>query len=266
MSHIPARRILVAVDLSPVSAHAWGWARALAAPGAHLEVLYVYEIPPTPIMGMPGPTLSTGLRSRLLARLRQGHSGATVRVEQGDPALAICRRARGFDLVVLGSHGRRGLDRALLGSVCEAVVRDAPVPVLAVKSGPRKVASVLAPVNAMPYSFKGLELSARAAAALGAKLTVLHVAADKTRGANPRFFLNGMLSRLPGELARPVRPKLALRAGDPLREILKESRRHGLLVLTAHRKSLLRDLVLGTTAERVLRHSACPVLSAPSGR
>ncbi|OGS40577.1 MAG: hypothetical protein A2506_01820 [Elusimicrobia bacterium RIFOXYD12_FULL_66_9] len=266
MTALPARRILVPVDLSPVSLHAWRWARVLAAPGARLEAFYVYETPATPVLGMPGVSLSSAGRARLVARLSKDYPGGTVRVEQGDPAVSIARRARGFDLIVMGSHARRGLDRALLGSVCEAVVRDAPVPVLSVKSGPRKVSSVLAPVNAMPYSRKGLLLAAQAAEAFGAALTVLHVSPDKTRGPNPRFFLNGMLSRLPAGSAKAVLPRLVLRTGAPLVEILKESRRHGLVVLTAHRKSLLRDLVLGTTAERVLRHSKHPVLSAPSGR
>lgn len=63
-----------------------------------------------------------------------------------------------------------------------------------------------------------------------------------------------------------VKPRVILRAGDPVREILLESARHGLVVLTAHRKSLLQDLALGTTAERVLRFSRTAVLTAPSGR
>ena len=262
----PARRILVPVDLSHIGVLAWRWARTLAKGGAHLEALYVHETPATPVLGLPAVSLSAAGRARLLARMRKAYPGGAVRVEQGDPAVAVCRRARGFDLVVMGSHARRGLDRALLGSVCEAVVRDAPVPVLSVKSGPRKVSSVLAPVNAEPYSRKGLLLAAQAAEALGATLTVLYVSEDGMRGPNPRFFLNGMLSRLPEGLAKAVRPRLVLRTGNILVEILKESRRHGLTVVTAHRKSLLRDLVLGTTAERVLRHAKHPVLSAPSGR
>lgn len=266
MPVLPARRILVPVDLSPVCAHAWRWARTFAAAGAHLEALYVHETPATPVLGLPSVPISAAVRARILARMSKAYPGGAVRLEQGDAAAVICRRARGFDLLVMGSHARRGLDRALLGSVCEAVVRDAPVPVLSVKSGPGKVSSVLAPVNTMPYSRKGLLLAANAAAELGAALTVLFVAKDKTRGPNPRFFINGMLARLPEGLVKAVRPKLVLRTGQPLLEILRESRRHGLVVLTAHRKSLLRDLVLGTTAERVLRFSRHPVLSAPSGR
>lgn len=266
MSTLPARRILVPVDLSHVSVLAWRWARAFAAHGAHLEALYVHETPATPVLGLPGLSLSAAGRARIMARMRKAYPGGSVRVEQGDPSVVICRHARRFDLVVMGSHARRGIDRALLGSVCETVVRDAPVPVLSVKSGPRKVSSVLAPVNTLPYSRKGLLLAANAAEALGTTLTVLYVAQDKTRGPNPRFFINGMLSRLPEGLVKAVRPKLVLRTGEPLVEILKESRRHGLVVLTAHRKSLLRDLVLGTTAERVLRYAKHPVLSAPSGR
>lgn len=266
MNFLNARRILVPVDFTRTSRHAWRWAGELFDLDVRRESLYVAETPPVPVFEMTGPPLPRRHLRRVAERLRAMYPGAKPRVAEGDPAALIRRAARGCDLVIMGSHGREGLSRALLGSVCEAVVRDAPVPVLVVKDGPRPITSVLAPVNLAPYSRAGLELSARAAAGLGAALTMLHVAAPGTQGANPRLFLNGMLATLPLKLRDAVRPRVLLRAGDPIAEILKESRRHGLVVLTAHRKALLRDLVLGTTAERVLRHCRVPVLTAPSGR
>jgi nucleotide-binding universal stress UspA family protein len=60
-----------------------------------------------------------------------------VRLEAGVPATEIVRLARdGFDLVVLGTHGRTGFQHALLGSVAERVVRRSPVPVLTVRPPP----------------------------------------------------------------------------------------------------------------------------------
>ncbi len=266
MDFLGARRILVPVDFSRASRSAWEWASELFDLDVSMEAFYVAERPSIPAFDLPAPALSIVSSRKVAARLKEQYPGAQARVLEGSPAPLIVREARKADLVVMGSHGRRGLERAVLGSVCEMVMRDSPAPVLAVKSDPRPVESVLAPVNLAPYSRKGLALAARAAADLGAELTALYVAPDKKSGPNPKFFLNGMLSLLPEKLRKRVKPRLLVREGDPVREILAESRRHGLVVLAAHRKALLSDLVLGTTVERVLRHCETPVLAAPSGR
>lgn len=266
MNFLNARRILIPVDFSRTSRQGWTWAGELFDLDAKKEVLFIQQPMPAPVFDLPLPPAAPVHRRRLSARLRQAFPGAVARVAEGDPATLIRRAAGRFDLVVMATHGREGLSRALMGSVAEAVAREAPVPVLVVKTGPRPIESVLAPVNLAPYSRRGLELAARAAAGLGATLTVLHVSAPGQRGANPRFFLNGMLAMLPGPLRDAVRPRALLKTGDPVAEILKESSGHGLVALTAHRKSLLGDFVLGTTVERVLRHCRVPVLAAPSGR
>lgn len=266
MNFLNARRILVPVDFSRTSRFGWRWAGELFDLDARRESLFVAEAQPLPVFEMAAPPLPPRHLRRVAERLRVMYPGAKPRVAEGDPAARIRRAAAGCDLVVMGSHGREGLSRALLGSVCEAVVRDAPVPVLVVKDRPRPISSVLAPLNLAPYSRRGLELAAQAAADLGATLTVLHVAAPGARGANPRFFLNGMLALLPEKLRAAVRPRALLKTGEPIEQILKESRKHGLVVLTAHRKALLSDIVLGSTVERVLRHCRVPVLAAPSGR
>ena len=82
----------------------------------------------------------------LLARTREALSGGipvVIASAPGDPAEEIVRyaTAHDIDLIVLGTHGRTGLSRVLLGSVAERVIRTAPCPVLAVpgRSGPRVV-------------------------------------------------------------------------------------------------------------------------------
>ena len=261
----PARRILVPDDFTAASRHTWAWARRFAAPGARLESLFVYDLPPVPMMGLPAPPLSSRTRNDLLARMRQGRpDAADYTVEEGDAVAGILRQARRADLVVLGTHGRTGAARAVFGSVAEAVMRAASAPVLVVRAAPKEARTVLAPVNLEMYAFKGLLLGAEAAAHLGAELVLLHVSPAGAREGNPRFFINALIERLPAELRAKVRPRLLLRGGDPIPDILAESRRHGLVALTAHRKSLLGDLVLGTTLERVVRHASVPVLAAPS--
>ena len=62
---------------------------------------------------------------------------ARLHVTPGDPHDGILdfTRRQGTDLIVMGTHGRRGLDRVLMGSVAERVIRQAPCPVFAIKSG-----------------------------------------------------------------------------------------------------------------------------------
>lgn len=266
MNRFPAKRILVPVDFSPLSRLAWAWAKVFSGADTELETLFVYDLPAAPMLGMPLPsaTSSPTLIRRTAARLREEFPGASARVVEGDAALAIARRAARADLLVMATHGRQGVQHALFGSVCEAVVRGAPAPLLTVRRAPRKISTVLAPVTMAPYARKGFRLAAEAAAFLGAQLFLLNVADEKRGGPNPRFYLNEMIATLPEDLHARVKPGILLRKGHAVREILMESRRHGLVVLTAHRKSLLTDLVLGTTAERVLRHARTPVLTAPS--
>ena len=84
-----------------------------------------------------------GYRDELRARLQtlqSGEPGVPVeyRLEAGDPATEVLRVAREVpcDLIVLGTHGRTGLTRLVLGSVAEEVLRKAPCPVLTVKAPP----------------------------------------------------------------------------------------------------------------------------------
>jgi len=264
MRPFPVKRALVPVDLTRVSADAWTWARLLSMPGGELDALYVRAVPPAPAFGLPVPPLSRAARAACEGRLRRAYPGARASVLEGDPAALIVRASRRADMVVMGTHGRTGLERAVLGSVSEAVARDAEAPTLVVRGAPRRVRSVLAPTNLTDYSRRGLALAAEAAAFLEAELVLLHVAPDARRAANPRFFVEGFVRSLPAQLARAVKPRLIQRAGRPVEEILRESRKHGLVALTAHRKPLLTELVIGTTVERVLRHCSAPVLAAPS--
>ncbi|NNN05789.1 MAG: universal stress protein [Elusimicrobia bacterium] len=261
----PARRILVPDDLTSASRRTWAWARRFAAPGACLESLFVYDPPITPILGLPAPELTEADEESLRERLRARRPGGSdYRVECGDPAFRILRRARHADLAVLGTHHRVGLSRALLGSVAEAVARDAEIPVLAVGAPLRRVSSVLAPVNGEPYAFAGLALAAQAAAFLGARLTVLNVRAQAGGEGDSRRLVRGLIERLPAAARDKTRPRVATAYGDPVSAILEESVRHGLVVLAARRKRLLSAWVLGGTVERVLRHSRVPVLSVPA--
>jgi nucleotide-binding universal stress UspA family protein len=146
------RKILVPTDLSQCSTHALAAARDFARPfSAKIDLLYVWTMPPlvapeSVLTGMginQQPLLDwVGSTAReLLARFEATAKSAGIDIdasfcEPGDPATAIVERATqgGYDLLVLGTHGRSGLAHAVLGSVAEKVVRRARCPVLTVRA------------------------------------------------------------------------------------------------------------------------------------
>ena len=144
----PFRRILHAADFSPASRKALTTAVELArATGAPL--LLVHVLPAWPfgrdraLAVRTYDEISRALRARarrqldaLLANAKaRGVSASGTVVEFGAPAVQIARiaRARHADLIVMGTRGRTGLTRALLGSVAARVVATAPCPVLTVR-------------------------------------------------------------------------------------------------------------------------------------
>ena len=136
-----AKKILVPVDFSENSEAALDWATVLARDtGATLLIVHVETVPLTTgggeyIYAIPEPPTQE-LLERLNKVLPKDPAIAVVpRLLAGDPADAIIRTAEsdGADMIVMGTHGRRGITRLLMGSVAEAVVRRAPCPVLTVK-------------------------------------------------------------------------------------------------------------------------------------
>jgi nucleotide-binding universal stress UspA family protein len=140
------RQILFATDFSASSEAAARVARDYARQfGARLHILHV-------VWGGTDP-VTPPLLARLAEDLRKDVPVVTA-VEAGAPAAQIVRYAErhGIDLVVLGTHGRTGVTRALLGSVAEQVVRTAPCPVLTVGREPRAAAP--AEAEALPPALR----------------------------------------------------------------------------------------------------------------
>jgi len=136
-------RILCAVDLHHDSGPLLETAASLARKlDAELTLLYVVATgEPRSIIAPPerihGLVTEAGLPLRNLAATAGAALGREVatRVEHGQPANEILRVSRetACDLLVLGTHGRRGIERAIFGSVAEKVVRSAACPVLTVR-------------------------------------------------------------------------------------------------------------------------------------
>jgi nucleotide-binding universal stress UspA family protein len=152
MPAVAIRSILVPVDFSPSSRAALDYAAALAdQTKARVDVLYVHE--PVGYLGsaslvaipqVPGPAWDETRRE--IVRELDGFIGTTrsqvrnVSIEPGNPGDVIPEVAKkgDVDLIVMGTHGRSGLNRLLVGSVAESVMRKAPVPVLTLRMPKRE--------------------------------------------------------------------------------------------------------------------------------
>ena len=142
------RRILMATDFSPASEAAFAEAARLARESAAvLTLLHVYEnptgaaVPYLPVSGY----LESLVAARMDAEERMRHllsskalDGIEVRplVARGLPAPQICETAtrESADLLVMGTHGRRGAARLFLGSVASSVIAQSPCPVLTIRT------------------------------------------------------------------------------------------------------------------------------------
>lgn len=140
---IRVSKILYPTDFSSYSNQAYFHAVGLAETyGASLTVVYVH----TP--GMPGN--SAHWRDQL-EQVRPSNPKIAVShvLLEGDPGTEIARYAAdaGIDVIVIGTHGRTGVDRLVLGSVAECVMREAPCSVLVVKL-PKGVSGAEQPISA----------------------------------------------------------------------------------------------------------------------
>jgi len=151
-------KVLAAVDFSLRSRDVVRYAASLCEPptgGARLDVLHVWRAPDLPVSPegiparvLPWQDLSTLARDeagrqldRLLADLDLDRDPRVRRrLEPGDPAHVIVKlAAEGYELIVMGTHGRHGLSHLLLGSVAEKVLRSAPCPVLVLREVPPRI-------------------------------------------------------------------------------------------------------------------------------
>ena len=192
-----------------------------------------------------------------------------------------------IDLVVMGTHGRRGPARLFLGSVAEEVVRHAPCPVLTLREekAPKAIEAVekiLVPVDFSPYSQEALSYGKEVAALYGAGLQVLHTIEEP---AYPYFYTPGgtyspveqlealrekaeealdkMLSETPGP---EVPAERFVATGRPASEIARfaEERGSDMVVIATHGLTGLERLLVGSTAEQVVRLAHCPVFTVKS--
>ncbi len=285
------RKILCPTDFSPGSRQAMRVAVRLAdEAGAEIVLVHAWYVPPMaygPEYALAAELvqeIQESARAALSAALREatalGAKRLTSQLRTG-PArheiVEVLERDPGFDLVVMGTHGRTGLARVLLGSVAEGVVRHAPCPVLAVRPDgeARPFTRVLCPIDFSDGSQHAADLAAELVKT--GHITLLHVidppevyarrermlelARDLDRHATEH--LDRWAARLAGKT--PAAVTTSCRIGHPGAEILKaldEGPAFDLVVMGSHGRIGLERALLGSVAEKIVRHARSPVLVA----
>lgn len=138
------KKILVPTDYSDTAEHGVRYALEMArALGAKVTLLHVYVIPTPPVSaGFAGDFVRETQQEaekqmhEASAKYAGNPALAAAKLTTGEPTDSILTTARemGADLIIIGTHGRSGVQRMLLGSVAESVLRAAPCPVLAIRS------------------------------------------------------------------------------------------------------------------------------------
>jgi len=284
--------ILCPVDFSDVSAEAYRYAQSIACHySAKLILQHVVELWQHPSCYYQAELeyyeqFRETLVSNAQDQLRQfvdlcGGVEPECIVEESMAADAIlCKaRARATSLIVMGTHGRRGFDHLMLGSVAERVLRHAPCPVLAVPAkrpdqggerraaGPVDVRRILCCVDFSNNSQRALQHSVSVANAYSADLTILHVLESISDSAEvvkeTDFAMDKLQQWVAPSALDPARVHLEVRLGNAYREILilAAERQSDLIVTGVRGRNSLDLAVFGSTTYRVIQLHPGPVLT-----
>ncbi len=287
-------KILCPIDFSPTSTHALNMAVELAkASSSELVIAHAWHLPalfyselsfPSNVADEMIETAKTELANATRGAKSAGVDRVSMRLVEGIPADAIIRileEDAAFELVVIGANGRGGLGRFLMGSVAEKITRRAPCSVLAIHAthGVGPFARILSPIDFSESSLDAFDLALELVTPGGA-ITLLHVLeTPASYSGDPTMsdFLSSLDQRSTAHLddliaSSAERAKTAMatvgkatRIGNPGRQILSlldSEPGFDLVVMGTHGRTGLRRLVLGSIAERVVRHAPCPVLVA----
>jgi nucleotide-binding universal stress UspA family protein len=289
--------ILVPVDGSDhavrAAEHGLGLARAF---DATVRLLTVVDVG-----AAGGPFNAGGVDSAFVERLERGgeqaianavdeigaEDGIETAVVRGEPGEAILEYATEHDveLIAMGTHGRTGIERYILGSVTERVVRRAEVPVFTVRATDRSQVGgydeILVPTDGSEFAAAAVEHAVSIARQFDARVHVLTVVDLGDIARTPDYMPPAeLIERLEnaGEdaterIAAQVRDAdleatTRVRDGHPAKEILAYSDEHDVDLIamgTAGRTGPSRFL-LGSTTERIVRHAEVPVLAVNARR
>jgi nucleotide-binding universal stress UspA family protein len=297
---IEFKSILCPTDLSDASVRALTYAGAFARwYEAQLTVLHVvptfepitvapdiFNGPVQLVVPMSREEIREDMR-RITNRAGMESREVILSAQDGDPATNIVDHAleTAADLVVMGTHGRSGFERLLIGSVAEKVVRKAPCPVLLVPphlttAVPEDVAfkHILCAMDFSPAALQALGFALDLARQADGVVTILHALewlAEEEPRENAHFNVPEYRRYLVQDAEKRVRTFIAgeLRdwsaieervvLGRAYREILKVAAESGtdLIVMGAQGRGGLGLTLFGSTTQQVVRAATCPVLT-----
>ncbi len=288
------QRLLVATDFSDTARSGLDWAVEVAKThGATIDLVHALLVPNRATDFVPSPPdFSESLQEAAADRLTEvteevRQTGVSINSELrlGVPSQVILQAATDLesDLVVVGTRGLAGLKHLLLGSTAERVVQHSPCPVLTVHPGDidqhREIRTILIPTD---FSEDAVAIHDAALTLVGhlkeeAKIVLLHVYhlpyEYTAYGAIPTsldYFkdVEGAAEDRLSKLAAPLRDQgvgvdTLAREGYPPEVIVDEAEiaKADLIAMGTHGRSGLAHLLLGSTAERVVQHARCPVLT-----
>jgi len=185
---------------------------------------------------------------------------------------------RAANLIVMGTHGLRGIDRLMLGSVTERVLRRARCPVLAVRKPAHHVISsvhdpepvhlrkMLLCTDFSDHAHRASEYAVSMAKEYGAELTLLHVLEDMPRSTDLES-----AEKVAKQMEESIVPKaregcivkVMVRIGKPYQQIIQLAleAQTDLVVMGVHGRGALDTAIFGSTAYRVIQLGPCPVLA-----
>jgi nucleotide-binding universal stress UspA family protein len=203
-----------------------------------------------------------------------------VNVWMASDAILALAEAQKADLIVMGTHGRRGFDRLMLGSVTERVMRKASCPVLTVNKplhdligsekqpGPIHLSRILFCTDFSENSQRALDHATSLAAEYAAELTLLHVLEDSPDAANIQQAIATATEKLDALIPPEARnsgrfkTRTTVRIGKAYQQIIQVAleAQTDLVIMAVRGRGTLDLAVFGSTTHRVIQFGPCPVL------
>ncbi|MEV6904915.1 universal stress protein [Amycolatopsis sp. NPDC051372] len=287
MSRRDDRVVLAGVDGSASARHAAVWAAEMAVRrGAVLRLVQAYVLPSPGVSGTAVTAVREGFRGRAESGVAEAEGAVlakwpSVRIErsvvEGGRVAVLLRECADAEVVVLGSRGLGGFTGLLIGSTAVSLAAHAPCPVVVVRGrrpdDPPPVAGpVLAGLDGSPDSNDALGYACEEAAARGTALVAVHTWNEitpegKLRAAGTRLEdVAATERRRVDEQLAPWREKfpdlpidvLVVR-GRPVRALLELGADAQLVVVGSRGRGGFTGMLLGSTSQALLAHSACPV-------
>lgn len=279
------RNVLIATDLSQQSDEILRAGMDLrSAYRAHATILYVLPRDEYVIAGFEAYAAARDAARRDLTELEEKLSRQQgclrgedyeVLIAEGDVAECVfaCARERHIDLIVVGTHGRSGFSKAIVGSVSERIFRHAEVPVLAVGPCARRAPlsapkRILAPIDFTAATQHSAKYACALARERQSELVLLHVIDEVPKGAMAdleclKHTVEQSLAELISCEEKPQQVRVMTKVGKVLPTVLEAASEldADLLVLGVHTYPRLLDHLRMQNAYELVRQAPCPVLT-----